>query len=170
MSEQPPSNVVPLAEPRTGSHAWLKGETGALIRTIDWSRHPMGPIAGWPQSLRTALSICLGSDFPMALWWGPEVWQLYNDGYIHVLGGKHPLAMGQHGNVCWAEIWDVVGPIYERVMTTGESSFFSDLLLVMERNRYVEETYFTFSYSPVLDEQGGVGGNLIVCTETTERV
>jgi len=156
--------------PRAGSHAWLKGETGALIGAIDWSRHPMGPIEGWPQSLRTALSICLGSDFPMALWWGPEVWQLYNDGYVPVLGGKHPQAMGQQGNVCWAEIWDVVGPIYERVMTTGESSFFTDLLLVMERNRYTEETYFTFSYSPVLDEQGGVGGNLIVCTETTERV
>jgi hypothetical protein len=61
-------------EPKAGSHAWLKGETGALIRSIDWSRHPMGPIEGWPQSLRTALSICLGSDFPMALWWGPEVW------------------------------------------------------------------------------------------------
>ncbi|HEX5715444.1 MAG TPA: ATP-binding protein, partial [Thermoanaerobaculia bacterium] len=170
MSTPPSSTVVPPAEPKAGSHAWLKGETGALIRSIDWPRHPMGPIEGWPQSLRTALSICLGSDFPMALWWGPEVWQLYNDGYVHVLGGKHPEAMGQQGNVCWAEIWDVVGPIYERVMTSGESSFFSDLLLVMERNRYVEETYFTFSYSPVLDEQGGVGGNLIVCTETTERV
>ncbi|MEA2559991.1 MAG: hypothetical protein QOH06_1495 [Acidobacteriota bacterium] len=170
MSKQPSSTIAPPAEPKTGSHAWLKGETGALIRTIDWSRHPMGPIEGWPQSLRTTLSICLGSEFPMALWWGPEVWQLYNDGYIHVLGGKHPEAMGQHGNVSWAEIWDVVGPIYERVMTTGESSFFSDLLLVMERNRYVEETYFTFSYSPVLDEQGGVGGNLIICTETTEQV
>jgi signal transduction histidine kinase len=170
MSTPPSSTIATPAEPKTGSHAWLKGETGALIRTIDWSRHPMGPIESWPQSLRTALSICLGSDFPMALWWGPEVWQLYNDGYIPVLGGKHPLAMGQHGNVCWAEIWEVVGPIYERVMTTGESSFFSDLLLVMERNHYVEETYFTFSYSPVLDEQGGVGGNLIICTETTEQV
>jgi signal transduction histidine kinase len=170
MSDPSTSSLAMPPEPKTGSHAWLKGETGALIRSIDWSRHPMGPIEGWPQSLRTALSICLGSDFPMALWWGPEVWQLYNDGYVPVLGGKHPEAMGEHGNVCWAEIWNVVGPIYERVMTKGESSFFSDLLLVMERNRYVEETYFTFSYSPVLDEQGGVGGNLIVCTETTEQV
>ena len=157
---------------RSASHAGLAGggQMGALIRSIDWSAHPLGPPDSWPQSLRTALSICLGSRFPMALWWGPQLWQFYNDGYIPVLGGKHPRSLGQRGDECWAEIWDVVGPMYRHVVTTGEATFSSDLLLVMERNRYVEETYFTFSYSPIRDEMGDVGGNLITCSETTDRV
>jgi signal transduction histidine kinase len=96
--------------------------------------------------------------------------QFYNEGYLPVLGDKHPRSLGQRGDECWAEIWDVVGPIYRRVMTTGEASFFSDLLLLMNRRGYMEETYFTFSYSPIRDETGEVGGNLIVCTETTESV
>ncbi|HYG63514.1 MAG TPA: ATP-binding protein, partial [Thermoanaerobaculia bacterium] len=93
-----------------------------------------------------------------------------NDGYIPVLGGKHPQALGQRGDECWAEIWDVVGPLYEQVIRTGEATFSEDLLLLMERSHYLEETYFTFSYSPVRDEQGDVAGNLITCTETTGRV
>ncbi len=164
----PKSDVEVSAPPA----AWLKGggTMGERIRSFDWSSHPMGPIERWPQSLRTALGICLDSRYPMAIWWGPRLCQLYNDGYIPVLGDKHPRSLGQRGDECWAEIWDVVGPIYERVVTLGESTFASDLLLLMERNRYLEETYFTFSYSPIRDEAGGVGGNLITCTETTQRV
>ncbi|HET9209042.1 MAG TPA: ATP-binding protein, partial [Thermoanaerobaculia bacterium] len=143
---------------------------GALIRSYDWSHHPMGPLETWPMTLRIALGICLGSRFPMALWWGPGLFQFYNDGYRPVLGDKHPRSLGQRGNECWSEIWDVVGPFYQQVVTTGEPTFSTDLLLLMERSGYLEETYFTFSYSPIRDEQGEIGGNLITCSETTERV
>ncbi|MFL6195503.1 MAG: ATP-binding protein [Thermoanaerobaculia bacterium] len=143
---------------------------GTLTRSFDWAAHPMGPPETWPQSFRTALSICLGSRFPMAIWWGPDLWQFYNDGYRHILGDKHPKSLGQRGDECWAEIWDAVGPFYRQVVTTGEATFSTDFLLIMERNHYLEETYFTFSYSPIRDEGGGVGGNLITVQETTERV
>ncbi|HSF60051.1 MAG TPA: ATP-binding protein, partial [Candidatus Binatia bacterium] len=151
---------------------WLVGggEMGALIRSMDWSKTPLGPIESWPHSLRTTLSICLASRFPMAVWWGPEITQLYNDGYRPFLGIKHPRSMGQPGDECWAEIWDVCGPLYRKVMETGESTWSADLQLLMERNRYLEETYFTFAYSPIRDEEGAIRGNLITVTETTERV
>jgi PAS domain S-box-containing protein len=106
----------------------------------------------------------------MAIWWGPEILQFYNDGYRPFLGAKHPRSMGQRGDECWAEIWDVCGPLYERVMTTGESTWSTDLQLLMERNGYLEETYFTFAYSPIRGETADVLGNLITVTETTERV
>ena len=143
---------------------------GANIRAKDWSATPLGPRDRWPQSLRTAVGICTESRFPMVIWWGPDAVQLYNDGYMPILGTKHPRALGQSGMECWAEIWDVVGPLYAQVMLRGEATWSDDLLLIMERYGYVEETYFTFSYSPIRDETGGVGGVLIVCAETTERV
>jgi len=146
------------------------GAMGRSIRAKDWSATPLGPIESWPQSLRTAVGICTESRFPMAIWWGPHAVQLYNDGYTPVLGAKHPRALGQSGMECWAEIWDVVGPLYTQVMQRGESIWADDLLLIMERYGYVEETYFTFSYSPIRDETGGIGGLLIVCAETTDRV
>ena len=154
------------------SETWLVGggEMGALIRSLDWSRSPVGPIDAWPQSLRTALGICLSSRFPMAIWWGPDIVQFYNDGYRPFLGDKHPRSMGQRGDECWAEIWDVCGPLYRQVMTTGESTWSADLQLLMDRTGYVEETYFTFSYSPIRGERVDVLGNLITVTETTERV
>jgi signal transduction histidine kinase len=146
------------------------GVMGQRIRETDWSGTPLGPITGWPQSLRTAVGICTESRFPMAIWWGPEAIQLYNDGYVTVLGAKHPRSLGQSGMECWAEIWDVVGPLYTQVMRHGQSTWSDDLLLLMDRYGYVEETYFTFSYSLIRDESGGAGGLLITCAETTDRV
>ena len=143
---------------------------GRLARAFDWATTPLGEVAVWPQSLRTAASICLKSRFPMLLWWGPEKTQLYNDGYRVILGDKHPRSLGQAGDECWAEIWDVVGPLYEEVVATGTSTWSEDLLLHIERSGYLEETYFTFSYSPILDEAGGVGGVLVTVVETTDRV
>ncbi|PYM95389.1 MAG: two-component system sensor histidine kinase/response regulator, partial [Candidatus Rokuibacteriota bacterium] len=115
----------------TPSNSWLVGggEMGALIRSLDWSRSPLGPIDTWPQSLRTSLGICLSSRFPMAIWWGPEIVQFYNDGYRPFLGTKHPRSMGQRGDECWAEIWNVCGPLYRHVMTTGDSTWSADLQL-----------------------------------------
>ena len=146
------------------------GEMGELARAFDWESTPLGEVAVWPQSLRTAASICLKSRFPMLLWWGPEKTQLYNDGYRVILGDKHPRSLGQAGDECWAEIWDVVGPLYEEVVETGTSTWSEDLLLDIQRSGYLEETYFTFSYSPILDEAGGVGGVLVTVVETTDRV
>jgi signal transduction histidine kinase/DNA-binding response OmpR family regulator len=143
---------------------------GRLIREKDWSATPLGPIATWGESLRTAVSICTASRYPMAIWWGAEAIQLYNDGYIDALGAKHPEALGQRALECWSEIWSVVGPLYEQVMRGGESTWSDDLLLLMDRYGYVEETYFTFSYSPIRGESGRVGGMLITCAETTARV
>jgi hypothetical protein len=160
-----PRDVPPAALAPSGG-----GAMGQRIRETDWSTTPLGPIAGWPQSLRTAVGICTESRFPMAIWWGPEAVQLYNDGYVPVLGAKHPQSLGQSGMECWSEIWDFVGPLYTQVMRHGRSTWSDDLLLLMDRYGYVEETYFTFSYSPIRDESGGVGGLLITCAETTGHV
>ena len=147
------------------------GEMGALMRAVDWSVTPLGPVVEWPQSLRTAVSICLASRFPMLIWWGPDLVMLYNDAYRPMLGAmKHPAAMGQRGAACWSEIWNIIGPMLTGVLTHGEATWSEDQLLLLDRNGYVEECYFTFSYSAIRDESGGIGGVFTAVTETTERV
>ena len=146
------------------------GEVGALMRAKDWSKTPLGSVSSWPQSLRTAVSICLHSRFELFIWWGPELVMLYNDAYRQTLRSKHPWALGKPGSVVWSEIWDVIGPMLEHVMQTGEATFSDDLLLFIERHGYPEETYHTFSYSPILDEAGGVGGVFTAVTQTTDNV
>ena len=143
---------------------------GAMMRALDWSRSPLGPETGWPQSLRTAISIILDSKFPMYIAWGREFTQFYNDGYRPILGSsKHPQALGISTRETFAEIWDIIGPMFEGVME-GRASGYEDFLLPLDRNGFVEECYFTFSYSPIREEGGGVGGVLVTVTETTERV
>lgn len=147
------------------------GEMGELMRTLDWSQTPLGPVEQWPQSLRTAVSICLASRFPMLIWWGPELVMLYNDAYRLILGdNKHPQAMGQRGRECWPEIWNIIGPMLEGVLTRGEATWSDNQMLPLVRNGYVEECYFTFSYSPIRDETGGIGGVFTAVTETTGQV
>lgn len=147
------------------------GEMGALIRSLDWSMTPLGPVESWPQSLRTSVSICLASHFPMLIWWGPELVMLYNDAYRPMLGTtKHPQSMGQRGRECWPEIWDIIGPMLEGVLRKGEATWSENQLLPLDRNGYVEECYFTFSYSPIRDETGGIGGVFTAVTETTRQV
>src|SRR5258708_25533673 len=144
---------------------------GALMRSLDWSTTPLGSVENWPQSLRTAVSICLASYFPMLIWWGPELVMLYNDAYCPMLGmTKHPKAMGQRGRECWPEIWDIIGPMLEGVLTKGEATRSENQLLLLDRHGYLEECYFTFSYSPIRDETGGVGGIFTAVTETTNQV
>ncbi|HTD27807.1 MAG TPA: hypothetical protein VK660_00300, partial [Xanthomonadaceae bacterium] len=109
-----------------------KGELAALIRARDWASTPLGPIDSWPQSLRTAVSICLGSRHPIVLWWGPERWMFYNDAYRPMLGdSKHPQFLGASGKACWAEVWDVIGPMMDQVIETGEATWSEDLFLLM---------------------------------------
>src|SRR5829696_6457289 len=126
------------------------GEMGERIRSKDWSQTPLGSPLSWPQSLRTAISILLNSQFPMFVWWGPELITIYNDPYRAVMGAKHPEGLGLPGPLVWAEIWDVVGPLANNVIQEGVSNWAEDQLLNINRRGFLEETYFTFSYSPVL--------------------
>ena len=146
------------------------GEMGKLIRSMDWSASPLGPPETWPQSLRTTLSLCLASNFPLCFIWGPERVQFYNDGYWPICAAKHPGAMGQDYKECWASAWPVVGPHFERVARTGETTFVTDTRMFLDRNGFLEETFFTYSYSPIRDESGSVAGIFHPVTETTHLV
>jgi signal transduction histidine kinase len=146
------------------------GEMGEIIRRFDWAATPLGPLTAWPQSLRTAVDLMLSSRYAMFVWWGHELINLYNDAYRPFLGGKHPHALGQSARQVWAEIWDLIGPRTEAVLERKESTFDQALLLLMERFGYPEETYFTFSYSPIRDDRGEVGGLFCAVTEETQRV
>ena len=144
------------------------GETGALITALDWSASPLGPPEGWSQSLRTVVSLLLTSKFPMFLAWGPDLGCIYNDGYPPILGTKHPRAMGRPFRDVWSDIWSDISPLVEKALL-GEATFHEDLPLTMLRNGFEEQTYFTFSYSPVRAE-GGIGGLFCACRETTLEV
>lgn len=146
------------------------GELGQLIQTVDWSQTSLGPLEQWPQSLRTSVSICLTSRFPIVLYWGREYVVLYNDAYSAILGSKHPWALGQQCRDCWAEIWDTIGPMLDGVTGTGEATWSDDLLLQLKRFGYSEECYFSFSFSPIRIETGAVGGVFTAVIETTERL
>ena len=148
------------------------GEMALRIREFDWAKTPLGAIDTWPQSLRTAVGIVLRSKFPMFIWWGPDLIQFYNDAYRPSLGGdgKHPLALGQKGKACWPEIWPVIYPFISRVLDGGEATFSEDQLIPIYRNGKLEDVYWTFGYSAIIDEQGAVGGVLVVCHENTEKM
>src|SRR4051812_27636358 len=145
-------------------------ETGRLFASTDWSRTPLGAVDTWPKSLRIAAGICLNSRFPMFVWWGPHLIYIYNDAHIPILGQRHPLAFGRPAQGTWAEIWPVVGPQAEAVMRRGESTWNERVKLVMERHGYTEDTWFTFSYSPIPDDEGGIGGLFCATMEDTPRV
>jgi signal transduction histidine kinase/DNA-binding response OmpR family regulator len=146
------------------------GELGSLVRGIDWSATALGAVSSWPQSLRSALSICLGSRFPIAIYWGKELVLLYNDAWSPILGEKHPSSLGRPGREVWPEIWDTIGPMFEQVMTTGEATYSEDSILLMHRHGYTEECYFNFTFSPVRGEEGRVEGIFNAVIETTYRV
>jgi signal transduction histidine kinase len=149
---------------------WLVGggKMGELIRSMDWAKTSLGPIESWPQSLRTTVSLCLASNFPIALAWGPKHVQIYNDSYWPICGEKHPDAMGQGFTECWAAPWPVIGEAFTRALA-GEASFLENQRMFLDRNGYLEETFFTFSFSPIRDETG-VAGLFHPVTETTVRM
>jgi len=157
---------------RTADRNFLTGggEMGELMRRHDWSSTPLGSPSQWPQSLRTATSIMLCSRYPMFVWWGRDLINLYNDAYRPLLGAKHPHALGQPAGQVWSEIWDLIGPRTRVVLERAESTFDEALLLIMERFGYPEETYFTFSYSPIRGEDGGVAGLFCAVSDETRRV
>jgi signal transduction histidine kinase len=145
------------------------GEMGALMRAFDWSLTPLGETETWPQSLRTAVRLVLNSQHPMFIWWGPDLTQFYNDAYRRTMGPeRHPIALGQRGRECWDEIWDVIGPQIEHVMSGRGATWHEDQLVPVTRHGRREDVWWTYGYSPI-DDEGKVGGVLVVCNDITEQ-
>ena len=145
------------------------GDSRERFRNADWSATPLGPVESWPAELRMAVRTVLPSEVPMLLWWGPQLVQIFNDAIIPVLGDKYPGAVAQPAPECWHEVWDEVGSRVERAMA-GTATFAENELLFMQRHGYVEETYWTFSYSPIRDESGEVAGVFVATTDVTSQV
>ncbi|HEY8035820.1 MAG TPA: EAL domain-containing protein [Methylobacter sp.] len=145
------------------------GEMGKLVRTKNWSDTPLGPIESWPISLRTAVSLVLNSNFPISLAWGPDHIQIYNDGYWPICGVKHPTSMGQDFSECWASAFPVIGEAFQSALN-GTTAFLEDRRMFLDRLGYLEETFFTFSFSPIRDEHGAVAGLFHPVTETTSKM
>ena len=161
--EKSAADLDPMAFLRTG------GEMGRLIQSMDWSKTPLGPVAEWPQSLRTTVSICLASDLPICVIWGPGLVQIYNDAYRVICGNKHPRSMGQNFPECWKEAWPVIGEAHDSALT-GDTAFLESQQIFLERHGYVEECFFTFSFSPIRDEAGRVGGLFHPVIEMTTQM
>ena len=147
------------------------GVVGEDLLAVDWAQTPLDSPGSWPSSLRTMVRVVLSSRFAMWMAWGPELTFFCNDAYRReTLGDKYPWALGRPASEVWAEIWSDIGPRIEQVLRTGEATFDQSLLLFLERSGYEEESYHTFSYSPVYDDSGAIAGMLCVVTEETERV
>ena len=149
------------------------GEMGALMRAHDWSRSSLGAPADWPQSLRTVVRLMLNTGHPMYIWWGPELACLYNDAYRESIGPeRHPESLGRPAREVWAEIWPIIGPQIEHVMSGRGATWHVDQLVPITRHGRLDDVYWTYSYSPIDDDAspGGIGGVLVVCTETTKQV
>jgi signal transduction histidine kinase len=146
------------------------GRMGALMRSRDWTTSPLGPPAAWPDTLKIAVATCLGSNFPMVIWWGPQLLMFYNDAWQPILGeGKHPGGLGRPGAESWPETWPIVGAQFENALK-GVASWSEDLLLASDRRGFLEECYFTYSHSPLKDVLGRAVGVCSVVSETTSRV
>ena len=143
---------------------------GARLRAHDWVDTPLGEPQHWPRSLKTAVRIMLTSRQPIWIGWGGELTYLYNDAYKSIIGGKHPWALGRSTAEVWREIWHEIGPMLATAMKGDEGTYVEEQLLIMERSGYREETYYTFSYSPIPDDEGKAGGIICANTDDTRRV
>jgi hypothetical protein len=144
------------------------------IREKDWSKTPLGPESEWSPSLKIAVHLILASGFPMAVRWGPELVMIYNDGYVPILGDKHPAALGVPLRAVWSEIYDELGPLSEAILKGERGAFFKKdhLWRIRRHGELWEDARFTISYSPIMDDraENGIGGILTTCVETTDRV
>lgn len=145
------------------------GSMGTLIRSFDWSKTQLGPVSSWPQSLRSAISICLNSNFPIAIYWGKDLTLVYNDAWSPIPGNKHPWSLGKPAREVWPEIWDAIEPHFQTAFS-GRPGGSKDALLPMQRHGYTEECYFDFTFTPVYGEAGSVEGVFNAVIETTYRV
>jgi PAS domain S-box-containing protein len=145
-------------------------EMGQRIRAFNWAQTPVGPLAGWPSNLRVAVELCLNSRFPMFVWWGPDLINIYNDAYAPMMGTRHPDGLGASARVLWREAWSEIGPQTDAVLLRAQSTWNERRMLILQRNGYPEECYFTWSYSPILDETGQAAGIFCSVTEETGRV
>jgi hypothetical protein len=156
---------------RIGSNPIIgTGEMPDSVRTFNWAQTPLGAIDQWPQSLRTVVNILLSSRYAMWMGWGSELTFIFNDAYRPTLGIKAEWALGARADRVWAEIWPDIGPRIDSVLSTGQATYDEGLLLFLERSGFPEETYHTFSYSPLPDDAGRINGLLCVVTEETERL
>jgi signal transduction histidine kinase/FixJ family two-component response regulator len=148
------------------------GEMGERIRAFNWSKTPIGPVKTWSPALRTVIRVILANRLPMLLWWGPEYVCLYNDPYRPMLGNKHPWALGRPVSEVWREIWHVLKPLIDTPFHGGPATWDEDILLVVNRYGFNEETHWLIAYSPVPDESAasGIGGVLATVHETTAKV
>src|SRR4051812_44764607 len=149
----------------------VQTEIGRDLAAVDWSATPLGPTESWPTSLRNVVRLQLASRFAMWMAWGPDLTFLCNEAYRRsTLGAKYPWALGRPAREVWSEIWPDIRPRIEAVITTGAATWDESLLLFLERSGYQEETYHTFSYSPITDDAGKIAGMLCVVSEETARV
>jgi PAS domain-containing protein len=147
------------------------GEMGERIRAVDWSTTALGPFERWPQSLKISVRIMLDSGYPMAICWGRDYTLLYNDAQRAMFGTKHPAALGRSARDVFAEAWESVGQLFEGVLIRGQAyTTPTDQLFPLNRHGYLEESYFSFSYSPIPDDEGHVGGVFATGIDATERV
>ncbi|WP_134142977.1 response regulator [Paraburkholderia sp. BL6665CI2N2] len=164
MSDAPPAGVAAPSFLAGG------GELGALIRAYDWTQTALGAPDTWPQGLKIAIRIMLTSRQPIWIGWGDELLYFYNDPYKSIIGGKHPVALGQPTRVVWREIWSDIEPLLDTALAGAEGTFVEQKLLIMERNGFPEETYYTFSYSPIPAEDGEPGGIICANSDDTAQV
>ena len=148
------------------------GEMARLCRAFDWASTPLGPVDQWSCCLRGTAAIILASRNPMFLWWGPDLVQIYNDAYRPSFGeqGRHPAALGMGGRDCWTDIWDTISPQIEQVLQGGPATWHENQYIPIERNGRLDDVWWTYSYSAVRDDDGSIGGVLVVCQETTAHV
>ncbi len=146
------------------------GEMGARIRAFDWSQTSIGPVESWPRSLKTCVQIMLTSRQPIWIGWGKDLIKLYNDPYKTIVGGKHPWALGKPASVVWNDIWKDIDPMLRQVMLENQGTYSEAQLLIMERNGYPEETYYTFSYTPIAGDDGATEGMICANVDDTDRI
>jgi len=164
------SPLTGATDPASESLFAVLGEDGALLRSTLWSATPVGAVSEWPAELRAAVRTVLASRLPMLIWWGPDLVQIYNEAFEPLLGDKHPAAMGQPASRCWPEAWTELGPLADRVLGGDGATLSRNFLLFLSRHGYVEETYWTFSYSPIFNDINEVLGVFVATTDVTAQM
>ncbi|RYZ99525.1 MAG: hypothetical protein EOP11_19345 [Proteobacteria bacterium] len=153
--------------------SWLvrKGEMAQRVRDFDWASTELGEPVTWPASLKASVNLCLASGYPMYVWWGPSLINIYNDAYVPIAGpAKHPRCFGRPAEETWPEIWPVLEEFVEEVRRTGQAVWREELLMPVQRNGQREDAYFTFSFNPVPGDDGSFQGIACICHEVTGRI